>query len=63
MDARGVMRLGTILQLPEGTQIRLIGDGFNERTVKVAWEGANYFVFLEDLAQHHPFKTRTAAGR
>lgn len=63
MDVRGFMRLGTILQLPEGAQIRLIGDGFNERTVKVSWEGANYFIFLEDLAQDRPFRTGTSAGR
>jgi hypothetical protein len=45
----GSVPLGTILQLPEGTQVRVCGDGFNERTVKVAWEGAYYFIFSEDL--------------
>ena len=63
MDVCGLMRLGTILQLPEGAQIRFIGDGFNERTVKVSWEGANYFVFLEDLAHDQQFRAGTSAGR
>lgn len=51
LDPFGGTRMGTILQLPEGAQLRLIGDGFNERTVKVSWEGGNYFVFLEDLGE------------
>lgn len=60
-DDGGVL-LGTILQLPEGTQVRICGDGFNERTVKVAWEGAYYFVFLEDLEPDHTFLAQTHAA-
>lgn len=63
MDPYGAVRLGTILQLPEGAELRLIGDGFNERTVKVAWEGANYFVFFEDLGREHSLSAGTSAGR
>ena len=47
--SEGAERLGTILQLPAGTQVRICGDGFNDRTVKVLWEGGLFFVFLEDL--------------
>jgi hypothetical protein len=45
----GSPQMGTILQLPAGTQVRVCGDGFNDRTVKVTCEGGNYFVFFEDL--------------
>ena len=62
-DSNDGMRLGTILQLPEGAQVRVTGDGFNERTVRIFWEGANYFVFLEDLGPPRPFATRASVGR
>jgi hypothetical protein len=55
----GGMRLGTILQLPEGTQVRICGEGFNERTVKVSSEGGNYFIFLEDVEPDRTFAART----
>ena len=48
----GGMGLGTILQLPEGTQIRVCGEGFNDRTVKVVWEDRCFFIFVEDLEQN-----------
>lgn len=62
-DAEGMVRLGTILQLPEGTQVRICGDGFNERTVKVIWEGAYYFVFLEDLENKPLLRAWSHAAR
>ena len=61
-EADGGVRLGTILQLPEGTQVRVCGDGFNERTVKVIWEGTYYFVFWEDLEPNRPGRTRLHAA-
>ncbi len=45
----GTRRLGLITQLPEGAEVNVGGPGFNDRTVKVSWEGSSYFVFLEDL--------------
>jgi hypothetical protein len=60
--AEGGVRMGTILQLPEGTQVRVCGDGFNERTVKVAWEGGYYFLFFEDLEPDREFTAKTYAG-
>lgn len=48
-DLDGKTRLGTILQLPEGAEVRVCGAGFNERTVKVSWEGGFYYIFLEDV--------------
>lgn len=48
-DLDGNTRLGMILQLPEGAEVRACGPGFNERTIKVCWEGGFYYVFLEDI--------------
>lgn len=48
-DLDGQTRLGMILQLPEGAEVRVCGTGFNERTVKVSWEGGFYYIFLEDI--------------
>lgn len=45
----GNTRLGMILQLPEGAEVRVCGEGFNERTVKVCWEGGFYYVFVDDI--------------
>ena len=61
-ETEGRTRMGTILQLPEGTQVRICGDGFNERTVKVTWEGAYYFVFLEDLEPNRAVHARMHAA-
>lgn len=61
--AEGSTRMGTILQLPAGTQVRVCGDGFNERTVKVSCEGGYYFLFFEDLEPERAFTAKTYAGR
>ncbi len=55
------MRLGTIVQLPEGAQVHVCGEGFDDRTTKVSWEGGFYYIFLEDV---EPANTATmqAAG-
>jgi hypothetical protein len=45
----GAPELGTISHLPEGAELEFCGDGFNENTVKVRWEGQSYFVFLQDI--------------
>jgi hypothetical protein len=48
-DLDGNTRLGMILQLPEGAEVRTCGEGFNERTIKVCWEGGFYYVFVDDI--------------
>lgn len=48
-DLDGNMRLGMIVQLPEGAEVRVCGPGFNERTVKVCCEGRFYYIFMEDV--------------
>lgn len=45
----GSVELGPITRLPEGATLQFCGDGFNDVTVKIWWEGRYYFVFLEDL--------------
>jgi hypothetical protein len=46
----GEPELGAISHLPEGAELEFCGDGFNESTLKVRWEGQFYFVFLQDIA-------------
>jgi hypothetical protein len=48
-DAAGKLRLGTLIRLPDGADVEICGEGFNERTAKVLWGGCTYYVFLDDL--------------
>jgi hypothetical protein len=50
----GAPELGAISHLPEGAELEFCGDGFNESTLKVRWEGQSYFVFLQDIAPVAP---------
>ncbi|MGI8958504.1 MAG: hypothetical protein ACR2IV_01820 [Bryobacteraceae bacterium] len=50
----GGPELGAISHLPEGAELTLCGDGFNETTTKVRWEGQFYFIFLQDIAPACP---------
>ncbi len=43
-------KLGEIVQLQPGTRLDCCGDGYNERTIKVHYDGSFYFVFLQDVA-------------
>jgi len=45
----GDKRLGAIVQIPKDARLETCGDGFNEHTVKVRWQGLSYFVFRDDL--------------
>ena len=50
-DSGGKIRLGTLLQLPGGATVEVIGEGFDEHTARVLWEGSSYYIFLDaDLA-------------
>ena len=46
----GNAELGAITHLPLGAEVTFCGDGFNERTLKIRWEGQFFFVFRNDLA-------------
>jgi hypothetical protein len=48
-DGSGKLRLGALVRLPEGAEVEVCGEGFDNRTAKVLWEGATYYVFLDDL--------------
>lgn len=48
-DGNGKLRLGTLVRLPEGAEVEICGEGFDRQTAKVVWEGANFYVFLDDL--------------
>jgi len=50
----GEPELGTISHLPEGAELEFCGDGFNESTLKVRWEGQSYFVFWQDITTVDP---------
>lgn len=50
----GHTRMGLIAQLPQGAQLEICGEGFNERTVKVRWKNQFYFVFLQDVEEPAP---------
>lgn len=61
-DARGRMRWGTIQQLPEGAQIYVCGEGFDDRTTKISWEGGVYYMFTEDIGTPVESQLFAAAG-
>jgi hypothetical protein len=50
----GGTELGAISHLPEGAELTLCGEGFNETTLKVRWEGQSYFIFAQDIAPPEP---------
>lgn len=56
-------RLGVITQLPEGAQLDACGDGFDDRTIKVKWQGCCYFVFLQDLEANRLRMVATSRSR
>jgi hypothetical protein len=48
---RGRPQHGAITRIPTGTELRIVGDGFNQRTVRVECNGSAYFVFLQDIEE------------
>jgi hypothetical protein len=47
----GKPQYGPLGQLPRGTQVTVVGDGFNDRTVRVQCNDRLYFVFLQDIEE------------
>ena len=41
--------LGPVSRLPRGAAVQVCGLGFDKQTIKVAFQGQYYFVFLDDL--------------
>ena len=52
-------RLSPVSKLPRGARIQAVGDDQNGGTLKVAFEGQYYLVFVDDLEAQR--KTMTAA--
>jgi hypothetical protein len=48
-DELGRIRLGTIVKLPEGAEVEDCGQGFDDRTRKVCWQGGFYHIFTDDM--------------
>ncbi|MGA8028311.1 MAG: hypothetical protein WB992_14300 [Bryobacteraceae bacterium] len=55
----GKIRMGVMSQLPEGADLEICGEGFNDRTIKVRWQEQFYFIFLQDVELP---QTRTASA-
>ena len=61
-DGVGRIRLGTIVKLPEGADVDVCGEGFNDRTKKVCWQGGFYYIFAEDLELKDAERTKVSAA-
>jgi hypothetical protein len=46
-DGREAM--GPLTQLPKTSDLEACGAGFDERTIRVRFQGSDYYVFREDL--------------
>ncbi len=61
-DASGKLRLGALVRLPDGAEVQVCGEGFDDRTTKVTWEGSTYYVFRDDLEMARPPLAAAWAG-
>ena len=59
-DGEGRLRMGTLIQLPEGAKVELSGDGFDGRTARITWEGVCYFIFRDDIQEDNLYRIRAA---
>jgi len=59
-DDEGRLRMGTLIQLPEGAKVEMIGDGFDRRTARITWEGVSYFIFRDDIEESSLYKVNSA---
>lgn len=48
-DGLGRIRLGTVVKLPEGAEVHDCGEGFDQQTRKVCWQGGFYYIFTHDM--------------
>lgn len=48
-DDNGNDRAGAITQVSVTPEMKICGDGFNERTIKIALNNSTYYVFKQDL--------------
>ncbi len=48
-DIFAFQQTGSLTRLAKGTEFKVIGKGFNDRTVKALSRGIAYFIFLRDI--------------
>ena len=60
-DGYGRIRMGTLLQLPGGAQVEINGEGFDDRTVRIVWEGSCYYAFRDDLEAAETYRSAAVA--
>lgn len=61
-DGTGKLRMGALIRLPDGAEVEICGEGFDDRTTKVLWEGSTYYVFRDDLQLNRYSMTAACAG-
>jgi len=59
-DGEGRLRMGTLIQLPEGAKVEVNGDGFDRRTALINWEGVSYFIFRDYIQEDFLYKVSSA---
>jgi len=59
-DGEGRLRMGTLIQLPQGAKVEVSGDGFDGRTARITWEGVSYFIFREDIQEDNVYRVSAA---
>lgn len=61
-DGSGKLRIGTLIRLPDGAEVQVCGEGFDNLTAKVVWEGSTYYVFRDDLQSNCAGLAAACAG-
>ena len=61
-DGEGRLRMGTLIQLPQGAKVEMSGEGFDGRTARISWEGVSYFIFQDDIHEDHVYHMHAAAA-
>ncbi|MFL6449716.1 MAG: hypothetical protein ACJ746_18850 [Bryobacteraceae bacterium] len=59
-DGEGRLRMGTLIQLPQGAKVEMSGDGFDGRTARITWEGVCYFIFRDDIQEDFLYRVNSA---
>jgi hypothetical protein len=49
LPTHGGAHSGGVRRVPKGAYLQVCGQGFNDRTIQVRWEGRLCFVFLQDV--------------
>jgi hypothetical protein len=58
----GNSRWGPLIRLPRGAELQDFGAGFDERTLRVRFNGGFYIIFRQDLDSQRPAARAKTAG-